>query len=59
MLSLLRWGDRWAAAEPSVAFVHTYGEELDLVHTCRACGGEVSGRDLKARLLPTSGNAAA
>ena len=52
LLSLLQWGDRWAVDEPTVAFVHTCGEELELVHTCAACGGAVTGRgDLKARLL--------
>jgi hypothetical protein len=25
------------------------------VHTCRACGGEVTGRDLRARRLAPSG----
>ena len=49
LLSLAQWGDRWAIDEPATTFVHTCGEELDLVHACRACGGEVSGRDLRAR----------
>jgi DNA-binding HxlR family transcriptional regulator len=49
LLSLAQWGDRWAIDEPVTTFVHTCGEELDLVHTCRACGDEVSGRDLRAR----------
>jgi hypothetical protein len=29
--------------------VHTCGEEADLVHTCRSCGEEITGYDLKAR----------
>jgi DNA-binding HxlR family transcriptional regulator len=52
LLSLLQWGDRWAVEAPTVAFVHGCGAELELVHTCRACGEEVTGRrDLKARML--------
>lgn len=47
LLSLMQWGDRWAVDAPSASFEHTCGHELDLVHTCRACGGEVTGFDLK------------
>lgn len=54
LLSLSQWGDRWAVDERVTAFTHTCGEELELVHTCRACGDEVTGRDLRARrLTPT------
>jgi DNA-binding HxlR family transcriptional regulator len=49
LLSLMQWGDRWAVDAPTLAFDHTCGHELDLVHTCRACGGEVTGFDLTAR----------
>ena len=51
LLSIAQWGDRWAVDEPVTAFVHTCGEEVELVHTCRACGGEVTGLDLRARRL--------
>ena len=51
LLSLGQWGDRWAADAPTVRFEHVCGETLELVHTCRACGGEVTGRDLKPELL--------
>lgn len=51
LLSLSQWGDRWAVDEPATTFVHRCGEELELVHTCRACGGEVTGRDVRARRL--------
>jgi DNA-binding HxlR family transcriptional regulator len=51
LLSLAQWGDRWAVDEPVTAFVHTCGEDVELVHTCRACGGEVTGLDLRARRL--------
>ena len=55
LLSLMQWGDRWANPEPTLGFVHTCGEEVELVHTCRACGEEVTGRDLRAkRLAPVS-----
>jgi hypothetical protein len=47
----MQWGDRWAVDAPSVEFTHSCGEQLDLVHTCRACSGEVTGFDLKARIL--------
>jgi DNA-binding HxlR family transcriptional regulator len=49
LLSLAQWGDRWAVDEPTTVFTHSCGAELELVHTCRACGGEVTGRDLRAR----------
>ena len=49
LLSLMQWGDRWAVETPSVTFEHTCGHELELVHTCRACGGEVTGFDLTPR----------
>ena len=51
LLSLAQWGDRWAVDAPSVTFVHDCGEEVELVHTCRACGGEITGFDLEARYL--------
>jgi DNA-binding HxlR family transcriptional regulator len=54
LLSLAQWGDRWAVDAPLTAFVHTCGADLELVHTCRACGGEVTGRDLRARSLTAS-----
>jgi DNA-binding HxlR family transcriptional regulator len=54
LLSLAQWGDRWAVDAPATTFVHECGAELELVHTCRACGGEVTGRDLQARSLTTA-----
>lgn len=53
LLSLAQWGARWAAPA-TVAFTHSCGETLELVHTCKACGGEVTGRDLRARSLVSS-----
>jgi DNA-binding HxlR family transcriptional regulator len=58
LLSLMQWGDRWAVDAPTVEFTHTCGEQLDLVHTCRACSGEVTGFDLKARILTPASAAA-
>ena len=59
LLGLMQWGDRWAVDAPSVEFTHTCGEELELVHTCRACGEEVTGFDLKARIRTPGQSAAA
>jgi hypothetical protein len=42
-----------------VRFEHECGETLELVHTCKACGGEVTGRDLKAEQLMTDWTPAA
>jgi DNA-binding HxlR family transcriptional regulator len=52
LLGLGQWGDRWAAENRSTVWEHDCGEELDLVHTCRACGGEVTGYDVRPRTLP-------
>ena len=49
LLSIAQWGDRWASPPQITKWVHTCGEEADLVHTCRACGEEITGYDLKAR----------
>ena len=52
LLSLGQWGDRWAAETRSTVWEHECGEELDLVHTCRACGGEVTGYNVRPSKLP-------
>jgi DNA-binding HxlR family transcriptional regulator len=49
LLSLAQWGDRWASPPQVTTWVHTCGEEADVVHTCRACGEEITGYDLRAR----------
>ena len=59
LLSLAQWGDRWVVDAPTTAFVHTCGAELELVHTCRACGSEVTGRDLRAVSLAAGWGSAA
>jgi DNA-binding HxlR family transcriptional regulator len=59
LLSLGQWGDRWVVEVPTMRFEHTCGEELELVHTCKACGGEVTGRDLKRVQLSSDWTSAA
>ncbi len=51
LLALMQWGDRWALdTPPPVAFRHTCGEVLEVVHACAACGGTVTGRGLEAEI---------
>ena len=49
LLGLSQWGERWTSQIPSTRWVHSCGHDVDLVHTCEACGGEVTGLDLKPR----------
>jgi DNA-binding HxlR family transcriptional regulator len=49
LLSIAQWGDRWASPPQVTKWVHTCGDEAEVVHTCRACGEEITGYDLKAR----------
>jgi len=46
LLALAEWGDRWTSEHTRARWVHECGHELDLHHTCAACGGEVTGFDL-------------
>lgn len=46
LLALAEWGDRWTSEHTHATWVHECGHELELQHTCAACGGEVSGLDL-------------
>ncbi|MGH2936000.1 MAG: winged helix-turn-helix transcriptional regulator [Gaiellaceae bacterium] len=46
LLALAEWGDRWTNEHTHAHWTHTCGRELDLQHTCAACGGEVTGFDL-------------
>ena len=48
LLSLAQWGDRWTSQSGST-WVHTCGAEVELVHTCEACGGEVTGLDVRPK----------
>jgi DNA-binding HxlR family transcriptional regulator len=46
--ALRAWGDRWVVDAPPSTVVHrTCGAELDLVMTCRDCGEQVTGDDLR------------
>lgn len=49
LLSIAQWGDRWTAPPHVATWIHTCGEEADVVHTCRACGEEITGHDLRVR----------
>ena len=49
LLSLTEWGERWTPTENAFEWVHECGELLELAHTCRACGGEVTGGDVGPR----------
>ena len=46
LLSLAEWGDRWTDEHTRMRYVHECGHELEVRHTCAACGGEVTGLDL-------------
>ena len=49
LLALAQWGDRWTPVSVAGTWVHECGHDLDLHHTCAACGGEVTGFDLRLR----------
>ena len=49
LLALAQWGDHWTPVDGSAKWVHECGHDLDLHHTCAACGGEVTGFDLRLR----------
>jgi hypothetical protein len=49
LLALNAWGEKWTEQENEFQWVHECGEPLDLAHTCRACGGEVTGTDVRPR----------
>lgn len=47
LLSLSQWGERWTSQKTGSRWVHTCGHEVGVVHTCEACGEEVTGLDLR------------
>ena len=49
LLSLAEWGARWTDETTHATWLHECGAELDLKHTCAACGGDVTGLDLHRR----------
>jgi len=52
LLALAQWGEQWAGDDNRVEWIHSCGERLDLVPTCRACGEEVrGGRDVMPHYL--------
>lgn len=59
LLSLAQWGDRWTGEHAQATWIHECGAELELTHTCAACGGTVTGFDLRARNAETAGLSAA
>jgi len=59
LLALSQWGERWTPQENTAEFVHTCGEVVDLVHTCRGCGEAVTGLDLRVRLRDVPAESAA
>jgi DNA-binding HxlR family transcriptional regulator len=55
LLTLTRWGDRWAADEsgPPVSLVHTScGHKTTPTLTCSECSHEIFLKDLRAHPLP-------
>ncbi len=48
LLSLQQWGERWTT-QHGYRWVHSCGADLELVHTCEACGEPVTGHDLHVR----------
>jgi DNA-binding HxlR family transcriptional regulator len=46
LLALSEWGYRWTSERTHATWVHECGADLDLHHTCAACGGDVTGLDL-------------
>ena len=47
LLALSQWGEKWTEQTNFADWIHTCGTTLELVHTCKACGGEVTGSDLR------------
>ena len=52
LLSLAQWGERWTG-QKGATFVHSCGAEIEVVHTCEACGGEVTGLDVRLKRAAT------
>jgi DNA-binding HxlR family transcriptional regulator len=49
LLSLAQWGDKWASPQRVTTWEHECGAVLELVHTCEACGGEVTGDNVRVK----------
>jgi len=49
LLSLAQWGDKWAGPGRVTIWEHDCGAELEVEHTCAACGGAVTGRNVRVK----------
>lgn len=49
MISLLRWGDKWAVDSPAVSFRHECGQDLETGATCAHCGGQITPSSLSLK----------
>jgi DNA-binding HxlR family transcriptional regulator len=49
LLSLANWGDKWTTPDRITIWEHDCGAELEIEHTCAACGGEVTGRNVRVK----------
>jgi len=49
LLGLAQWGDRWAPTPRVTVWEHECGAELELEHTCAACGGVVTGGNVRVK----------
>ena len=49
LLSLAAWGEKWTDELQAYEWVHECGAQLELEHTCKACGEPVTGSDVRAR----------
>ena len=50
LTALRNWGDKWVVDAPPTTFTHACGHELDVVMTCRHCGGEVTPGEVRLRM---------
>ena len=54
LLGLAQWGDKWASPPRSTVWEHECGAELEVEHTCAACGGRVTGSDVRIKRYVTA-----
>lgn len=59
LLALAQWGDRWAPCPRVTVWEHECGAELELEHTCAACGGVVTGGNVRVKRYEPRGAATA
>jgi DNA-binding HxlR family transcriptional regulator len=51
MISLLRWGDRWAVDAPAVGVWHDCGHAMEIDLTCAHCGKAVTRESMSLTTL--------